>query len=313
MLRYPEPLNALLGVLDSIDRLVILGDVAELVTRNPRRSLAAAEPVLRAIGHRMGGDREVVLVPGNHDFPLIRTWVRARGRELSTSDPVDPSATRALSQVVSWLAPAAVRVAYPGVWLDDGVYAIHGHYLDDHLFPDSAVGVPRGRLRGPVRSATPWDYERRRIHSRRSRDSFLTRAVRRPVQTAMPAFPRVLLRLHLASVSAAMLDLQMRRASIPALAHVLRGFGLSADWVVFGHVHRLGPLPSDRVEQWRDAEAGTRLVNTGAWLDEPLLNDGVSPPHPYWPGGAVLLEPGMDPRAVGLLDGLAPETFRRDG
>jgi hypothetical protein len=37
---------------------------------------------------------------------------------------------------------------------------------------------------------------------------------------------------------------------------------------------------------------------------EPLLVHRARPPHPYWPGGAVLLEPGADPRAIGLLDDL---------
>jgi hypothetical protein len=30
----------------------------------------------------------------------------------------------------------------------------------------------------------------------------------------------------------------------------------------------------------------------------------ATPPHPYWPGGAVLLHDGSEPRAIGLLDHL---------
>ena len=30
----------------------------------------------------------------------------------------------------------------------------------------------------------------------------------------------------------------------------------------------------------------------------------ATPPHPYWPGGAVVLEDGRDPQPVGLLDHL---------
>jgi hypothetical protein len=52
------------------------------------------------------------------------------------------------------------------------------------------------------------------------------------------------------------------------------------------------------------------VLNTGAWLYEPLLVHRASPPHPYWPGGSVLLEPGMEPRAVGLLDDLTPAMLR---
>ena len=43
-------------------------------------------------------------------------------------------------------------------------------------------------------------------------------------------------------------------------------------------------------------------MNTGSWVYEPLLVHGARPPHPYWPGGAVVLEDGAEPRALGLLD-----------
>src|SRR5450759_3328929 len=69
VLRRPQALERLLDALADVGRLVLLGDSAELLTRHPRRPLAAAEPVLRAIGERMGNGagREIVLVPGNHD------------------------------------------------------------------------------------------------------------------------------------------------------------------------------------------------------------------------------------------------------
>ena len=70
-----------------------------------------------------------------------------------------------------------------------------------------------------------------------------------------------------------------------------RGSGVDADWVVFGHVHRLGRWPATPrgVARHRRRRG---IVNTGSWLYEPLLVDRSSPPHPYWPGGAVLLEDG---------------------
>jgi hypothetical protein len=45
-------------------------------------------------------------------------------------------------------------------------------------------------------------------------------------------------------------------------------------------------------------------VNTGSWVYEPLLVHHAGPPHPYWPGGAVVVEDGRDPHPVGLLDHL---------
>lgn len=323
VLRRPAALSRLLDALGDVDRLVLLGDLAELVTRNPRRSLAAAEPVLRAVGQRMGSGGDVVLVPGNHDAPLIRAWIRARGQDLSVDTVVAPGATPALARVVSWLGPARVRVRYPGVWLGERIWATHGHYLDHHLVPESPVGLPRGPLRRPPRSpAAPLDYERGRIRSHHSRDALLARALQRPVSTLaevvaelartamLPNLPRMLMRAGLTPLTAAMIDVQVRHATLPALARVLARLGVDADWVVFGHVHRLGPLASDRPDDWRARDGGPRLLNSGSWLYEPLLIDRASPPHPYWPGGAVLIEPGCEPRTVGLLDGLAADDLR---
>jgi hypothetical protein len=110
-------------------------------------------------------------------------------------------------------------------------------------------------------------------------------------------------------VTAKLLDVQMRRCATPAMARVVQRLGVDADWVLFGHVHRRGPIGD---EPWRDA-GGPRLINTGAWLYEPLLVDRATAPHPYWPGGAVLLEDGRSPRSVALLDDFGPEDLRGAG
>jgi predicted phosphodiesterase len=335
--RLPAPRARLLDALRDIDRLVVLGDLAELMNRHPQRSLAAAEPVLRDIGRRLGAGGEVMLVPGNHDAPLIRAWARAQGRGLRRDGSVPTDATPALARVASWLLPAQVSVHYPGVWLGDGVWASHGHYLDRHLFPESAFGLVRpARGHDVLGSARPSDYERSR--SRRGREPLPARLLRRPLATmleatgemvriaVLPALPRLLMDARMAPVNARIIDLQMRRSAIPAMARVARRLGVQADWIVFGHVHRGGPQDGEDTALWRDVRtstdpgggganrggstAGARFLNTGSWLYEPLLVDRVTPPHPYWPGGAVLLEPGRDPRAIGLLDGLAASDLR---
>jgi len=99
----------------------------------------------------------------------------------------------------------------------------------------------------------------------------------------------------------------MRRASIPALGRVVHRLGVDAEIVVFGHVHRLGPLAADDPAQWRGPGGRPRILNTGSWSYEPVLVHRAQPPHPYWPGGAVLLEPGLEPRAIGLLDDLSAD------
>jgi hypothetical protein len=193
----------------------------------------------------------------------------------------------------------------------------HGHYLDRHLIPESAFGFPRGRLRTADGhgAASPFDYERarRRRRGSRSPQRLASRLAARPLATTLeltaelvrsatvPRLPIMLQRIHLAPLTAAAIDTQMRHASLAAMGHVVSRLGVNADWVVFGHVHRAGPLNG---EPWPDGE--TRLLNCGSWMYEPLLVDRATRPHPYWPGGAVLLESGREPRTIGLLDDLGP-------
>jgi hypothetical protein len=97
------------------------------------------------------------------------------------------------------------------------------------------------------------------------------------------------------------LDRQMRRHAIPAQVRVLEDLGIDAEYAIFGHVHRLGPVPGDDPAQWG---AHPAILNTGSWQFEALLAARGEPPHPYWPGGAVLIETGHPPHTIGLLDDL---------
>jgi hypothetical protein len=222
-----------------------------------------------------------------------------------------------LARVASWLEPAGVRVHYPGVWLADRVWATHGHYLDRHLLPEAAYGIARGVLgRLPRDGATPIDYERAGGPSLTRLEALLTRWLPRPLAAlvddlaeflraaTMPGTPRRLLSRRTAPLLAILLGAQMRRASIPALARVVHRLQIDADWVIFGHVHRCGPLAGDDPQRWRGPGGRPRVANTGSWVYEPLLVHRATPPHPYWPGSAILLEEGREPQAVGLLDHL---------
>jgi predicted phosphodiesterase len=318
VLRRPEPLSLLLAALRDVDRLVLLGDVAELVTRTPARSMAAAEPVLRAIGAAMRG-REILHIPGNHDMPLVRGWIRAQGRSLAVDGEVPLWASRAVARLAGWLAPAHVRISYPGAWLDQRTYATHGHYLDHHLIPQSPIGLPRGRLAQPLGEVSAADYERGRIRSHHGRDATLARPLTAAADgladllraSVLSRMPKLLMNARMGPVGAAAVDLQMRRAALPAIDAVIARLGVDADTVLFGHVHRLGPLGDDPPEQWR--RLGPSLFNSGAWLYDPLLVQRARPPHPYWPGGAILLESGRGPRVVGLLDELPRELLAPPG
>jgi hypothetical protein len=126
----------------------------------------------------------------------------------------------------------------------------------------------------------------------------------------MPRVRRSLLHPRLAPLTSSLLGLQMRRAAIPTIGYLARRLGVQAEWIVFGHVHRLGPLRDDDPADWCGNGDRPRVVNTGSWLYEPLLVHHARPPHPYWPGGAVLLEDDGEPRPYGLLNDLSPADLR---
>jgi hypothetical protein len=223
-----------------------------------------------------------------------------------------------------------VRCSYPGFWVSDRIWATHGHYLDRHLIPETAFGLRRSAIarllgrRAPANNlrGAPIEYEWARRHraTRRRRQprgrGHAARLRARPLATllesaaaltrmrAIPQVPDLMMRANLAPITARLVDAQMRGAAMPAMAEVAQRLGVDADWIVFGHVHRLGPRGEPA---WQPVPNGVRLLNTGAWVFEPVLIDRVQPPHPYWPGGAVIVEPGAEPRALGLLDGLTRE------
>ncbi|MDQ6817898.1 MAG: hypothetical protein M3018_10925, partial [Actinomycetota bacterium] len=286
-------------------------------------ALDSAEPVLRAIGGALGPRRDAIVVPGNHDFGLIRSWIPRAATALTPDTLVPLDATPGLERLAGALAPARVGVHYPGVWLEERVWATHGHYLDRHLLPESTYGIARGLLgRLPRDGAAVEDYERAGGPSLTRVEAYLLQHLPRWLATfvedvaellrasTMPLAPQRFLHPRMARFTAWALSAQMRRASIPALARVVHRLGLDAESVVFGHVHRLGPLPGDRLSDWEGPGGGPRLTNTGSWVYEPLLVHNARGPHPYWPGGAVLIEDGRQPQTVGLLDDISATALR---
>lgn len=303
-----EPLERLLAEVDVVDRLVLLGDVVEMLERRPERAMEVAASTLRLFGDRLGPAREVVLVPGNHDVALVADWVRSRGSALAVDARIPLDATPALAAVSGWLAPAQVRVHYPGVWLSERVWATHGHYIGRRVRRD-AVGL------SPVdyeRASAGWTLPRIEAGILRTLPgpaAALTEDLAELARALTMPLPRRLLHRRMSRVTSALLALQMRRASIPALAGVAARLGIDADWILFGHVHRLGPLASDRPAEWQGPSGRPSIVNTGSWVYEPLLVHHATAPHPYWPGGSVVLEDGSAPVARGLLDDLGAEAL----
>src|SRR5205085_988216 len=120
-------------------------------------------------------------------------------------------------------------------------------------------GMARGLLgRLPRDEATPIEYERGRRPSTTRFSRWLPRPLAAILEdlaelaraSTMPQVRRHLLRHQAAPVTSRLLSLQMRRASIPAIARVVHRLGVDADWIVFGHVHRLGPMAEDDPGDW---------------------------------------------------------------
>ena len=111
------------------------------------------------------------MLAGNHDHGLVAGWIDARLQSEPLRLPRAERAGRAGSRPGRWRSgsptsprPRALRLAYPGVWLRDDVYAIHGHYLDLHstvpTFERLAAGaMARWVVRLPEHGARPDDYE----------------------------------------------------------------------------------------------------------------------------------------------------------
>ena len=316
VLRHPAALDRLCAELEGVDRLVLLGDTVEMLEGRPKAALADAEPVLRALGAALGKGAEVVLLPGNHDHALVRPWLRQqrqKGRALGLAVRVPIRSNPDLAAIAGWLKPARVQVRYPGVWLGDGIWAHHGHYLDRHLVRQPAL---------PTSGATPDDYERALgtsiaaigavmaaslppiIGEPVDRIAGLIRLVgvaALPLAALLPGAPL------LAPLSAGVLGFQFRRVGLPAMAAVNARLGVQAEHVLFGHVHRAGPSADDDRCEWRYSDA--QLWNTGCWVYEPVLLAGAAPPHPYWPGRALRIEAGAI-TPLGLLDDVDPRLMR---
>src|SRR6201999_1482598 len=134
VVRDPGIRAILLEELRGADRLILLGDAIELRERPLGTALDLALPALAEIGAALG-DAEVVLVPGNHDARLAEPLLddlSIAGAPLALDSTADPS-PGPTAAIAAALTPARLRIAYPGIWLRDDVYATHGHYMDAHL------------------------------------------------------------------------------------------------------------------------------------------------------------------------------------
>jgi len=340
LLRRPELRAPLLEAVRGADRLVILGDGVELRDR-PKRDIAElAAPVFRELGEALGPDGELVMVAGNHDHGLVAGWIDGRLETepsgfLGLEQYLEPAEAGPLAAVLaSHAGTARVRVAYPGLWLREDVYAIHGHYADVHTtvptFERLATGaMARWIVNLPETGATPDDYEAvlapmyawMSALTQRSEHAVISagagassrawvalagegRRTRRVRATALGAAyvgaVSALNAIGLGPLERNLSGPALRRGYLRGIGEVVARLGIGARHLIWGHSHRSGPWPSDDASEWV-APGGTRILNSGSWVyQRHFLSDGPND-SPYWPGTAVVLDDGAPPRLVRLL------------
>jgi hypothetical protein len=288
----------------------------------------------------MGRDREVLIVPGNHDHMLLRAWFERRActpapPALGLESEVDWRDGEPLAAVARALRPAHVRVLYPGVWLRGDVYASHGHYGDRHntaplverlgaglmarFVPERDGGPERAedyeatlapiyawvdavaQGRTPPRGGGPGSLQVAIWRELTASDH--RRSVRRAgLRAGFPMFIGALNRARLGPLRADVSGPELRRGGLRGFAEVLGRLGVNTRFAVFGHTHRAGPLPDDEAEEWARPD-GTSMVNAGCWVSEQKWLGPDPANSPYRPGFCVALEDGDGaPEVRNLLD-----------
>jgi UDP-2,3-diacylglucosamine pyrophosphatase LpxH len=336
VLRDPTVRRVLLDEIAGADRVVLLGDVVELRDLALGVALDSARPFFEELGAALG-EREVTIVPGNHDHrlaePLLDRLSLAGATELGLEQHDDEPGDGAGATIDAWLGPASLRIAYPGVWLRDDVYATHGHYMDAHLSLPRAECLAVAtliRLSGPLPSpAAPGDYERvlrpiygfsfgvaqARARVGRARPhpsetawkalagddgeaSSRQRLRAASVRTAFPAGIRAINRLLRSDFSSDISAAAIFSAGVEAATEMATRLGVDGAHVITGHTHRGGPNEGEAT--WPLAGGG-RLHNTGSWVFASAFHNPGTPPSPYWPGTVTWVEDAGPPRRKQLL------------
>jgi hypothetical protein len=340
LLRRAELRAPLVEALAGADRLVVLGDGLELREAPHRDAAELAAPFLADVGAALGPEGELLMLAGNHDHGLVAGWIDARLQSepsgfLGLSEPVEPAAAGRLAQRIRELvAPARLALAYPGAWLRDDVFALHGHYVDLHstvpTFERLAAGaMARWVVRLPEEGARPDDYEaalaplyaflhqltQRSDHGAISAGAGASARAwvalagkgraRHPVRaaalgTGYLAAVAALNALGLGPVDRDLSGASLRRGGLRGIREVLRRLSVTAPHVLFGHTHRSGPWPRDDPGEWL-TDAGSRVVNTGSWVYQPHFLSDTPNASPYWPGTAVVVEDEGPPQLIRLL------------
>jgi hypothetical protein len=340
LLRRAELREPLLEAVRDVDRLVILGDGLELRDGPQRAAPELAGALFGDLGRALGSDGELLVLAGNHDHGLVAGWIDSRlltepSGFLGLEQLIEPGDAGPLAAALAErAAPARVRFAYPGVWLRDDVFAIHGHYSDVHAtvptFERLAAGaMARWAVTLPEDGASPDDYEAvlapiyAWIHALTQRSDRAVMSAgagassrlwvalggrgrrRRPIRTAalsagVAAAVAGVNALGIGPVDRDLSGAGLRRGYLRGIREVLDRLGVRAPHVIWGHSHRSGPWPGDDPAEWT-TRAGGQILNTGSWLYQPHFLTPRPNGSPYWPGTAVRVDGDEPPRLVRLL------------
>jgi predicted phosphodiesterase len=336
--RSPEGGERLVEAISDAERVIVLGDLLELRERPLRAVLERVRPTIERIGRATAG-RRLTLVAGNHDHGLAGPWLaRAHldGVDLGVEQewPVRPEDGLA-GRLAQWMPDTQLTLAYPGLRPRPDVYATHGHYLDAHLTMPrvecvAAAVMARMTGRGDPRSVA--DHEAVLSPLYALLDSLAQHAAPQALRSGTTlsrrvwarlngsggggasglvlgrvAIPGAVVALNRAGIGHFRSDLtgeELRRAGLRAMRAVVERIGVRADYVIFGHTHRAGPLPGDDLGEW-ELTGGSRLVNSGSWLHEPVLLGEDPESSPYFPGTVVRLRDEGPPEPEGALQGVA--------
>jgi Calcineurin-like phosphoesterase superfamily domain len=346
LLRRAELRAPLLEAVADVDRVVLLGDVLELRHGPLREAMDVARPFFEDVGRALTG-RELVMVAGNHDHALIEPWLARRGEEhepppLGVEQLLEPArVSPALERIESWVAPARLRVAYPGLWVRPDVYATHGHYLDCHLTVPTLERLSMGamvRLLGkPASTFTRVDdYEATAAPMFAWRDT-----VARDAQTGAALNGAATITAWNAlrgggrpgthSYAGAMRWLRTRAiaAGFPIAIAALNRAGLGplrAD-ISLSALRRSGLYAMGEVAARLDlgdayvvfghthragplpgdephewrGRQGARLINCGSWTYASIFLSSTPGESPYWPGACVIVDDDGPPTLERLL------------
>jgi hypothetical protein len=336
VLRDPAVRRVLLDEIAGADRVVLLGDVVELRDLALGVALDSARPFFEELGGALG-EREVTIVPGNHDHrlaePLLDRLSLAGAAELGLEQHDDTPGDGAGAVIDGWLGPASLKIAYPGIWLRDDVYATHGHYMDAHLSLPRAECLAVAaliRLSGPLPDrATPADYERvlrpiygfsfglaqararvgrprphpseaawKALAGENGSGSSRRRLRAASVRAAFPLGIRTINRLLRSDFDSDISATAIFLAGVEAAIELSARLGVGSAHVITGHTHRGGPIEGEAT--WPLAGGG-QLHNTGSWVFASAFHSPGTPPSPYWPGTVTWVEESGPPRRVQLL------------